>query len=341
MQKLSLESQLGIMLITYNRASYLKKTFAYLQKTPFINCSITVFDNHSTDETSQVCEEVLQENIFKNMKVVRLPQNIGGNANILHALQSAEFNYTWILCDDDYIEPDGWEDVIEEICQGEVQSILLNVIITHKEKKWPQWNGKHFTLEDLVVRHNFYLYALGFLPCTINRLDFIRKNIAEAAMFCGFSFPHLAMHILADKNTRYYCTKNYLLLRGRDEECKNFYYPLNLYFARLCQLLEDRKMRRYAVAQTWRAYGYKTPLRLWSAEILLLGSRYHYNFSKKFVYIAEMFLFSNWLGRFCILLLFPLIFFPDAFVPMLYYVIKRKKLNHHSYLEQAVRRGRV
>ena len=340
MQKVSLESQLGIILITHNRAAYLKKTFSYLQNTPFINCSITVFDNHSTDETAAVCKEVLQSHVFKNMKIVRHPHNIGGNANILYALQAAELNYTWVLCDDDYIEPQGWDDVIEEICKGESSSILLNATVTGREQACSAWRGKHFTLNEMIMEHKYFLYHLGFLPNAINRFDLIRKHIAEVAMFCGYYYPHLAIHIFADKNTRYYCAKKQLLVRGKEFEYI-LYAPTSLSFARVCQFIEEKKLRHRAISHSWQAYGYKTPLRLWSAQILFLGIREHYSLGKKLTRIAEMFLFSNWLGRGCILLLFPLVFFPDAIVPWLYYIVKHKKLNNHSYFEKVSGQGRV
>ena len=339
-----LESQLEIFIVTYNRAAELKKTFFYMQKTPFVNCSLVIFDNCSTDETQQVCQEILLSNVFKGMKVVRHPYNIGGNANILKVFQSATFNYTWILADDDYIEPEGWDDVIAEIQKGDAASILLNTKLTkkHDESYYASSRGKHFTWDDLIKNQGCHFNALAFVPNSINRLDLIRKHLAEAAMFCGFSFPHLAMHTLADKNTIYYCSKNSLIQCNISDERTGgrLYYPLPLYYLRTYQFIEDKKLRSYAISQMWKMRGgERTPLRIWAVTFLSLGVRYNFNLSKKIRIAGEIFLFSNPMGRFFALLLFPLIFIPSQWVAAAYYLLTRKKLVFK--VKEELQRGRI
>ena len=91
-----LEDLLELILITYNRDSYLDKTLEQLLDSPFKNCKITILDNCSPDNTPEICKKYVGK--FPNMIIKRHNINIGGNANnneeeeLIHNAINAEKN---------------------------------------------------------------------------------------------------------------------------------------------------------------------------------------------------------------------------------------------------------
>lgn len=98
--------KLHIAIPTYNRALYLARSVSsiasqihYVTKDDSVD--IVIYDNASTDNTALVCEELQKK--FPFIQVIRHPINIGGDANILQAIQSSVADYTWVFGDDDYL----------------------------------------------------------------------------------------------------------------------------------------------------------------------------------------------------------------------------------------------
>ena len=78
---------LEIIVITYNRAELLGTTLDRLAASPFSTCRITVLNNASTDHTQQVVWQ--KQSLFTNLRLVSNVVNIGGDANILRAVELA------------------------------------------------------------------------------------------------------------------------------------------------------------------------------------------------------------------------------------------------------------
>ena len=74
---------------------------------------ITILDNASTDGTSDLIKEYFKK--FPNIVHIRHNRNIGGNANIVRAFESATKEYLWILCDDDFYCWDYWNELEQAI----------------------------------------------------------------------------------------------------------------------------------------------------------------------------------------------------------------------------------
>lgn len=112
---MQLEDYLEIILITYNRKQYLRKTLDALLavNSPVKNVKITILDNSSTDGTSDLVEEYAR--LYKNLMHIRHKKNIGGDVNICKAYEAAEKEYAWILCDDDEYSWEAWAEVEEFI----------------------------------------------------------------------------------------------------------------------------------------------------------------------------------------------------------------------------------
>ena len=126
--------RLQIFIVTYNRARYLRRTLVKLlaETSPVRNCEIVILDNHSTDETRVVAQEFVPRG---NVTVVTHPRNIGGNANVVRAMELARPNaYVWTLGDDDFYDFANWAEVESAMERGEKAICLARYILPDEQK---------------------------------------------------------------------------------------------------------------------------------------------------------------------------------------------------------------
>lgn len=126
--------KLQIFIVTYNRSRYLRRTLTQLlaETSPVRNCEIVILDNHSTDETRDVAQEFVPNG---NITIVTHPRNIGGNANIVRAMELAYSNaYVWTLGDDDFYDFANWAEVESAMKRGEKAICLARYILPDEQK---------------------------------------------------------------------------------------------------------------------------------------------------------------------------------------------------------------
>lgn len=114
------ENLLEIILITYNRKMFLKRTLDRLLAgdSPVRSCSLTVLDNNSTDGTGELVSEYVVR--YANVSYVKNPYNVGGNGNIAKAMERGKKEYLWVLCDDDDYCWKDWSQVEAAMMRGEL-----------------------------------------------------------------------------------------------------------------------------------------------------------------------------------------------------------------------------
>lgn len=188
--KTSLNTQLEIIIPTYNRKEHLQRTLTQLTapESPVRQLSITVLDNASTDGSSELIEEFVAK--FPTIMHIRHRKNIGGNGNIARCFELANAPYVWVVCDDDSFRWEAWNE-IENALQTEQYDILLT---RKNDLKGTSDIGK-------IVRQ------LTFLPAGIYRT----ANITSGVLMNMLSnipnmFPHLAVvcEVLNRKGTIFY-----------------------------------------------------------------------------------------------------------------------------------------
>ena len=116
-----MKNKLKIMLITYNRAYYLERTLKQIlaDNSPIKDFDITILNNASTDKTDDIINKYQKK--FPNLKHIKHPINIGGNANIVRAFElgvASGKEYVWVLCDDDWFDFNNWNEVITAASKG-------------------------------------------------------------------------------------------------------------------------------------------------------------------------------------------------------------------------------
>ena len=98
---MTLNEKLEIILITYNRAEFVKRTFEqfFYEGSPVADIDFIVQDNNSDDNTKEVVKEYAK--IHPNIKYTKNRYNLGLSGTIARAMEVASKDYVWIIGDDD------------------------------------------------------------------------------------------------------------------------------------------------------------------------------------------------------------------------------------------------
>ncbi len=200
-----LEDRLGLFIVTYNRAKSLRRTLEYLLNSPFAGCRITILDNHSADDTPNVCHEYVAR--FSHLSVVRHRVNIGLSANYLRAVELSRKEYTWILGDDDHFDFNGADDIILKVESGLPDLIIIGAV------NQPEWSlGEDTTAQKLVKRRFPYFYISGWITGVIFRTSMFDSE----CFYKGYKnadnvFPHYYFFVKClENNVKVYVTKRWI-----------------------------------------------------------------------------------------------------------------------------------
>ena len=189
--------RLQIVLITYNRAKQLSETFDQIlcDTSPVRDFDITVFDNDSTDDTRQVVHSAIAAH--PNLKYQKNNVNVGGNANICKALESATKDYLWVLCDDDKFDWTGWPDIENAIARNEDLILASNGFLTASPGR--------------IDSPAHQLLQMSFLPSIIYSRRLLTGTALRNAYDNLFAlFPHIAPVVMHFNNGG----KTYVAPRG-------------------------------------------------------------------------------------------------------------------------------
>jgi glycosyltransferase involved in cell wall biosynthesis len=178
-----LEDILEIFLITYNRkkelAATLKALFA--EKSPVRDVRFTILDNASTDGADDLCEDYVKR--YPNIRHIRHPKNIGGNANICRAFEMADAEYVWVLADDDGYTWSHWPQI--------------------ENAMWEGFDGIFTTLVNLsrIVGPGAVLYECCFVPGCIYRTTWINSDVLQGMYGNIYTcVPHITISLAMLKN---------------------------------------------------------------------------------------------------------------------------------------------
>ena len=225
-----------IILITYNRSKYLDNTLNQFLNSPFKNCKFTVLDNCSPDNTPEICAKY--EKLFPNMHIVRHSTNIGGNANILRAVETSESKYTWILGDDDNYDFSTVDDVIDAVVSDKYDFIYVTSCLLPTNKK----NPSDKSLNDILEEEN----NITSTNKTSSREIHVREliDIMKGKYFMDMAFISKSV----DENYYVYKSKNDIIIQGDnpDTDSEHTYTFTKFYDGWLnsALMLKDDNIRR-------------------------------------------------------------------------------------------------
>ncbi len=245
---MNLQDTLEIFLVTYNRKPFLANTLAQLlaENSPVRNCQITVLDNCSTDGTGELIDAYCQK--MPNVRHLRHPKNIGGNANIARAFERAQKPYFWVLCDDDTYDFSHW-DLVEKAMQRQDALIVVN-------RDW-------LTRYQLPETPANLLRLLTFCPAAIHRTDTLTTPALFNILYSISTwFPHLAAVCEVFNHHKPFTVLPYnIVCTGENDNNKKPDYHrhtpgiadpykytfLEINYLRALSLVADKKLRTQAV----------------------------------------------------------------------------------------------
>ena len=246
MQQNNISELLDIFIITYNRASKLKKTFEQIlsKESPIRNFEINIIDNNSSDDTASVVQNYKSK--FPNVKYIKNKYNIGANANIMKAFYMTNKKYVWVLADNDEYCWDSWDEVENAILQNK-DAIMVSTY------EYPWLDIAQFFIQTT------------FLPGVIYNTNLINDNtMGNMAFNISNMFPHLALSSkLINENKDVYIVKNAIIEVGnnKDEVTGEYKYTRGYSdkkihtlmkdmnwvtgFANSLYMIQDKKVRNY------------------------------------------------------------------------------------------------
>jgi len=240
---MDLKNTLEIILVTYNRVEYLQDTFNQIfdEKSPIKNLQITILNNKSTDGTTELIEEYRQK--FPNIKHIIHNRNIGGNANIARAFETASMKYFWILCDDDEYNWENWNEIEEAIQNNHDAIVVANYVNPEKN------------IAQLIKQ-------LTFVPAAIykteNLNDTVMVNI-EFSLSNMFGQLAIGCHLINENKSIHIC-KNWfvnMIIHGGEETysrgldgdihpyMKNIFWQVG--FLNSIQMIKDEELRKFII----------------------------------------------------------------------------------------------
>lgn len=293
---MSIENNLQIVLVTFNRKKFLKRTFEYIfaKNSPIKDCDITILDNASDDGTFELCEEYT--NKYKNLKHIHHKKNIGGNANITRAYEMANKKYIWVLCDDEIYNWNNWSEIKTAIDKN------FDAILTIRHKLKDKNNiGQMFS-------------ELTFVPGAIYKTENLTATTLMN-MYYGISdiFPQLALasKVLNNNKKIYVPSKSVVevlkdidkdgsYIRGISDE-KDFLNPsiekmfFEVGYLNSTKMLKDKKIRQQAINHFSFDEKSMTYLSMHQGlrKFVFSNALYHNNYSKNIYDVMSSLDFKN------------------------------------------------
>lgn len=201
---MSLTDDLEIILITYNRKKHLQKTFdqIFAKDSPIKNFPITILDNKSDDGSSELIEEYKLK--FPNITHIIHNHNIGGNANIARAYETASKKYVWVLCDDDYYDWSNWNEIQSAIESDKYDLIYTCTLLIRNN-------------EDIAQLQHQATFVPGCIYATRRITDDVMQNIHNTVNTM-FSQVMISADIICKTPDRIYIPSKDIVIRVLPEE---------------------------------------------------------------------------------------------------------------------------
>ncbi|MEK4509776.1 glycosyltransferase [Paenibacillus sp. FSL K6-2524] len=194
-----LQPLLSICIPTYNRANCLdaclNSIFSQVPNNDLIE--VIVSDNASTDSTAKVAKRYCE--LYPNLKYVRNTENIGGDRNILAAMQLGSGKFIKLQGDDDFFVDNTIQPLLHVLYQQQDCGIIFVNVLSG--------DGAIVIGEGM----NSYLAATSFYATFITSLVFRREElqqIADPQKFISSSYNQLYLQYgILELNPRF-CIMN-------------------------------------------------------------------------------------------------------------------------------------
>jgi len=196
------EEKLQIILITYNRENYLKRTLEAIiaNDSPVKGCDILVLDNNSSDGSGDIVAEKIKS--YPNISYKKNKYNVGLAGNIAKAMEAAEKEYYWIIADDDKYDWSAWTEVENAIAAEEDMIMIARYLLPEDEK------------DDYSKQMGQFTFVPGAIIKTNLLDDTLMRNVFDSVYTL---FPHLwPMISLINKKKKIFVISKGIVDNGMD-----------------------------------------------------------------------------------------------------------------------------
>lgn len=221
------KSSLTIAVLTYNRSKYLKQALTAIKNQTYRDFVVKIYDNASTDETSEVVAEFLNDHRFVYIKH---NNNLGACGNYNFCLEDIDTDFAILTHDDDIMKDNFVAEEIKIMLSDEsINLVSTDVDCIDDSGKQIEFNTgavAYGLTEDKILNKNEYieLYVnnTNFICCptVMLRMAVIRLNELK---FCENAGPAIDALFWMQLNTHegkfYYISKalyNYRLHAAQD-----------------------------------------------------------------------------------------------------------------------------
>ncbi len=171
------------VIITYNRALHLDQTLAAFAALNDKQMICHVLDNCSTDDTAKVVAAWQRQ--WPGLRYHRNVYNIGGNANILRALELTNATYAWVIGDDDVWHLEHIKPLIAALASQKADIIRLGWLVSE------QFAGITADASVIMQHESFFFASLSMISATIMRRSIMAAHLNWAYQNICYSYPQL------------------------------------------------------------------------------------------------------------------------------------------------------
>lgn len=262
-------SKVEPVLITYNRASYVEATLNAFLAAGLSSMRFHVLDNCSSDNTPHVVAEIQKR--WPTLQYHRNRYNIGGNGNILRAVEISDSEYSWIVGDDDQWHLENVSDLKSAFQRSQADIIRLGWLVNESSR------DRDEDLRSLALSDPLFFASVSMISATIVRRSLIAKVLPHAYMNIGDAYPQLVPILLAAQNdgVRVFTLKRNLLTHTPNAAPGYYFGDLEWYSAwfRTSRYLADRRLRAKFIWEIahYMTRGNSSPLNrlVWYSKVAL------------------------------------------------------------------------
>ncbi|EKD92064.1 MAG: glycosyltransferase [uncultured bacterium] len=216
-------AKLEPVLITFNRAQHLEKTLRAFFDAGLTSMRLHVLDNASTDETPEVVARFQAQ--WQNLHYHRNKYNIGGNANILRAVEISNSEYHWVIGDDDEWYLSHTNELIDILKNTAADVIRLGWQASGMSR------GKTLDSEIIRTQEKMFFGSLSMISATILRRSLVTRYLCSAYANISNFYQQIIPVVLANQNEKIsvHTLKNDLMLHTPNSTAAYFLGDLEWY----------------------------------------------------------------------------------------------------------------
>jgi glycosyltransferase involved in cell wall biosynthesis len=294
------------VLITYNRSADLRRTLNAFLEAGLIGIKLHILDNASTDETPSVV--VAAQAKWPNLTYHRNQYNIGGNANILRAVEISSSEYSWILGDDDEWLLENISELCAVLADAKADIIRLGWLVSPKSR------AEYMDALDLVRSEKMFFASVSMISATIIRRSLIIDHLPHAYMAIADAYPQLVpiLKAITHQPLLVYSVNHNLMTHTPSATPGYFFGDLEWYSSwfRMSRFIEEDDCRSRFTSEI---FGYMTrdSPGVFNEFLWLIKVAFNYKALgiNQWPYLLSMFAYgTGWRGRIAMLMLLYLLF---------------------------------